>query len=324
VSGYALWNVSPGRAELRPARPAHSQAGEVEVRALVSGISRGTEKLVFQGKVPPSEWTRMRCPFQEGAFPFPVKYGYGMVGRVSDGPGKSRRVFSLYPHQSLFSVPTDTVLEVPDDVSTERAALAAQMETALNATWDAPPHAGMRIAVVGGGVIGALTAYLCARVPGTKTVLIDTNPVRAELAAALGVDFALPDAPDSIIGDCDLVFHASATAAGLNRALALARFEGEIIELSWYGDAPVAVELGGAFHSQRLSLRASQVGAVAPSHRKACSHRDRLAQALALCADPRLDILVREETSFTEIAAKLEAILAAPNTLCHLIRYQES
>jgi hypothetical protein len=321
LSDHALWNIAPGKAELRAVRPRLPEAGEVQVRALVSGISRGTEKLVFQGKVPAGEAARMCCPFQEGVFPFPVKYGYGMVGRVSEGPGNGRRVFSLHPHQSLFCVAADAVQDVPDTVSTERAALAAQMETALNAIWDAPPRCGDRIAVVGGGVIGALTAYLCARIPGTKTILIDINPARAELAEALGVGFALPGEAE---GNCDLVFHASATAEGLNLAVSLAGFESEIIELSWFGDTPVTIDLGGAFHSQRLNLRASQVGAVAPARRSRWSHRRRLAQALSLCADSRLDALVRAQTPFTEIASRLEAILAAPDTLCHLIRYQES
>jgi 2-desacetyl-2-hydroxyethyl bacteriochlorophyllide A dehydrogenase len=319
----ALWTVGQGQVELRPAAIAPPLEGQARVRALMSGVSRGTEGLVFQGKVPPTEWTRMRCPHQEGAFPFPVKYGYAMVGQVQAGPPDlvGRRVFSLYPHQSLFNVAADAAVPVPDPIPTPRAVLAPQMETALNATWDAGPRAGDRIAVVGGGVIGLLTAYLCARLPGTQVTLIDRNPARAALARSLGLAFALPG--DHPPGECDLVFHASGTSAGLNLALSLAGFEATVIELSWYGDSPVTVDLGGAFHSQRLTLRASQVGAVAPARRARWDYRRRLEKALSLCADERLDALVAQRTSLADMPARMAAILADPDTLCHLIQYQE-
>ena len=291
------------------------------VRAINSGISRGTESLVFHAKVPESEWTRMRCPFQEGEFPFPVKYGYAMVGRVEDGPAEriGERVFSLYPHQSRFVVPVLSAITVPDAVSDRRAVLAAQMETAMNGTWDAAPRIGDRIAIVGGGVAGCLLAYLCARLPGTQVTLIDVNPDRCDVATTLGASFATPDeAPPS---GCDLVFHASGTAEGLALALSLAGFEATVVEMSWYGAKPVAVDLGGAFHSQRLSILSSLVGSVSPARRARWDHRRRLSQALSLCADPRLDVLVSDETPFAGIPARLPDILGAPGALCHLIRY---
>jgi threonine dehydrogenase-like Zn-dependent dehydrogenase len=287
----------------------------VDVTAIVSGISRGTESLVFAGKVPQSEWSRMRAPFQEGDFPFPVKYGYAMVGRSDDGA----RVFCLHPHQDRFRVPSEAALPVPDDVSDRRAVLAPQMETALNATWDACTRVGDRIAVIGAGVIGCLIAYLCARVPGAEVTLVDIDPERRAVAEALGVAFALTG--DALPADCDVVFHASATAAGLSTALACAGFEATLVELSWYGDRPVAVDLGGAFHSLRLRLLSSQVGAVAPDRRARWSHRRRLALALAFCADPVLDRLVQDETPFADLPARLPDILGRPGALCHLVRY---
>ena len=318
MSAQALWTIGPGRVVLRPAVPGPPADDAVRVRALVSGISRGTESLVFHGRVPASEWERMRCPLQEGAFPFPVKYGYAMVGVVEAGPTAriGQRVFALHPHQSLFNAPSESLVPVPRAVSTERAALAPQMETALNANWDAALKAGERVAVVGGGVIGLLTAYLAAKT--AETTLIDVNPARRAVAESLGLTFALPqDAP----ADCRTVFHASGSAEGLNLALSLCAFEGRVVELSWFGDKPVSVDLGGAFHSRRLTLKASQVGTVAPSHRKGWSYRRRLGKALSLCADPRLDALVRAETPLAEMPSRMGAILAAPDTLCHLIRY---
>ena len=260
----------------------------------------------------------MRCPLQEGDFPYPVKYGYAMVAVVEAGPDElvGRRVFGLHPHQSLFNAPAGMLVPVPDDVTTGRAALAPQMETALNATWDAELQPGERVAVVGGGVIGLLTAWLAAKT--CDVVLIDVNPARRAVAEALGLDFALPD---EAMGDRPTVFHASATAAGLNRALSLCAFEGQVIELSWFGDRPVSADLGGAFHSRRLTLKASQVGAVAPSRREDWSHKRRLAEALSLCADPRLDVLVQAQTPFIDLPSRMGAILQDADTLCHLIRY---
>jgi hypothetical protein len=319
VIAAALWTTGQGQAELRSTELGPLGEGNVRVRAIVSGISRGTERLVHEGRVPQSEWERMRCPFQEGAFPWPVKYGYAMVGRVEAGPDElaGRRVFSLYPHQSVFDLPAAAALPIAEVVPTHRAVLAPQMETALNAMWDAERVEG-RIAVVGGGVIGLLTAWLAAR--SAQVVVIDRNPAREAIARHLGLAFA---SPETATGDCDLVFHASGTAEGLNRAFDLCRFEGRVIELSWFGDAPVSAMLGGAFHSRRLTLMASQVGSVAPSRRGAYDHRKRLEEALSLCADPRLDILVGDSTPFADIPARIGAILHDPATLCHLIRYPE-
>ena len=315
----ALWTVGPGRAELRPVELGPLAAGSARVRAVVSGVSRGTESLVFHGRVPSGEWERMRCPLQEGAFPYPVKYGYAMVGVVEAGPAEriGQRVFALHPHQSLFDLAAAALAPIPDAIPNARAVLSPQMETALNACWDADVQAGQRIAVVGGGVIGLLTAYVAA-LQGAAVTLIDINPQRRATCEALGLAFALPDnAPQ----DCDTVLHASGRAEGLNLALSLCRFEGQVVELSWFGDAPVSVALGGAFHSQRLTIKASQVGSVAPARRASVTHAQRLAQALSLCADPRLDALVRDETPFAEMPPRMGAILGDPDTLCHLIRY---
>jgi NADPH:quinone reductase-like Zn-dependent oxidoreductase len=320
-AAHALWYVGEGRAEIRPEVSSSPASGEVQVRALYGAISRGTERLVFFGRVPESEYERMRAPFMAGSFPFPVKYGYINVGRVENGPRElvGRTVFALYPHQDRFTLPAAALVPVPDRVPPQRAVLAANMETALNALWDARPGPADRIAVVGAGVVGALAARLCARLPGTQVTLVDVEPGRAEIARALGVDFALPDAgPEG----CDLVFHASASAAGLNTALRLAGLEATVVELSWYGAGEVPVALGGAFHSQRLRLVSSQVGHVATSHRARWDFSRRRAAAVALLDDPALDCLIAPAISFHDLPARLPEILG-PTTgaLCQLIRY---
>jgi hypothetical protein len=320
-TAQALWYVAPGRAEIRPETLVAPGAGEVRVRALHGALSRGTERLIFSGRVPAGEFERMRAPHMGGAYPFPVKYGYATVGRVEVGPTelKSRAVFALHPHQSAFTLPAEAVVPVPDGVPPARAVLAANMETALNAVWDAAPGPADRIAVVGAGVVGTLVGWLCGRLPGARVTLVDIDRARAPLARTLGIGFATPEAAP---GDCDLVIHASGSAAGLATALGLAGNEATVLEMSWYGAGDVAAPLGGAFHSRRLKLVASQVGQVAASHRPRWTHRRRLAAALDLLADPRLDALLAPAIAFQDLPARLPGILAPESgVLCQLIDY---
>lgn len=321
----AFWVAAPGHGELRSEDLPPPGRGEALVRTLASGISRGTETLVFQGRVPKSEWQRMRCPFQSGEFPAPVKYGYASVGVVEalgpDAAGdlRGKRVFCLYPHQDRYVVPAMALVPVPDTVPDRRAVLAANMETAVNALWDAGPRIGDRIAVVGAGVIGALVAALAARIPGTAVELIDIDPRRGDLAAALGCQFAPPDAAN---GKADLVFHASGAPEGLATALSLAGFEARVIELSWYGDRPVTLPLGEAFHARRLQIVSSQVGQVAAPRRSRRSHRDRMALALSLLMEACFDRLLSGESPFAELPAAMSRLAETPDgALCHVIRY---
>ena len=318
----ALWYVGAGCAELREEKLAPLASGMARVRALHGALSRGTEALVFAGRVPKSEFERMRAPFMGGAFPFPVKYGYSVVGRVEAGPAelRDRLVFALHPHQSRFDIPASAAVPLPEGLPPTHAVLAANMETALNAVWDASPEHGDRIAIVGAGVVGVLVGYLCRRtIPDVDVTLVDINPARAEIASVLGLNFSAPLAAPT---ECDLVVHASATAAGLATALNLARDEAIVLELSWYGAGDVAVPLGGAFHSRRLRLVSSQVGKVAPSHRASWTHRARLEAALAYTADPRLGALLAPAVPFDELPARLAQIFEpASGILCQRIDY---
>jgi threonine dehydrogenase-like Zn-dependent dehydrogenase len=317
TSAPALWCVGPGRAELRP-----GAIGEgTLVETIFSAISRGTERLVFEGRVPDSEYERMRCPAQEGAFPFPVKYGYCAVGRVADGPLEGRTVFALHPHQARFRLPDAALTPLPDGLPPDRAVLAANMETALTVLWDSGAGPGDRIAVVGVGVVGALAGHLAAGLPGADVTLIDVAPERAALAEALGCRFALPEAAPE---DCDVVLHLSATAAGLATAIACAGTEATVVEGSWYGAGTTAAPLGGAFHSRRLRLVGSQVGRLPPSRAPRWDRARRLRQALRLLAAPALDALATGETPLADLPARYGTILADPGTLCHRIRYDDA
>ena len=318
---HAFWLRRPGCGEIRPVALPEPGSGDVLVRTLRSGVSRGTETLVFRGGVPPSQYMAMRAPFQEGDFPGPVKYGYLNVGTVEQGPSEltGRTVFCLYPHQTAYVVPAGAVTVVPDDMPPERAVLAGTVETAVNALWDVAPLIGDRVAVVGAGMVGCCVARLLARFPATRVTLVDVDESRAEVAAALGAGFARPD---DARGGCDLVVHTSATSAGLQRSLDLLAPEGTVLDLSWYGDAEVRLSLGGAFHAGRLGLRASQVGTVSPARSGRRTTADRLALALDLLRDPAFDVIVTGESRFDELPGVMERLAARSlPALCHTITY---
>ena len=324
MKARALWTVAPGVAEIREHTLPPPAEGQALVVTRATGISRGTERLVFTGRVPESQWPAMRAPLQYGEFPYPVSYGYAAVGDVREGPAalRGRRVFCLHPHHDAFIAPAAMCIPMPDAVPDRRAVLAANMETAVNVLWDARPLVGERALVVGAGVVGLLTAFLLARVPGVDLHVCDLDPSRRAIVESFGARFCAPgDAPP----DRDLVVHASASAEGLNLALSRCGFEGRIIEASWFGDRACALPLGEAFHAKRLALISTQVGAVAPAMRGRRTHGERLALALDLLADPRLDALVGPAIPFDQLPARIGAALlpdpGAPQPLCPVVTY---
>lgn len=320
-SARAFWFTSRLSGEIRATEVTEPEPGEVLVRTRFSGVSRGTEALVFSGGVPESQYGIMRAPFQDGDFPWPVKYGYLNVGVVEQGPPElsGRSVFCLYPHQTHYVVPASAVTVVPNPVPPARAVLAGTVETAVNALWDAAPLIGDRIAVVGGGMVGCCVARLLARMPGVRVQVVDVDPSRARVAEALGAGFASPEEAD---GECDLVVHASATEAGLTRSLELLAPEGEVIELSWYGDRRVSVPLGEFFHPRRLAVRSSQVGTVSPARSGRRTFADRTALALDLLADPAFDVLISGESAFEDLPSVMPRLASGEiGAMCHRIVY---
>jgi threonine dehydrogenase-like Zn-dependent dehydrogenase len=317
----AFWIAAPGRGELRREALAAPQAQEASVRTLYSGVSRGTESIVFGGHVPAGEYQRMRAPFQAGEFPAPVKYGYSNVGQVVHGPAAltGKAVFCLYPHQQRYVVPCEALYVLPESVPAARAVLAANLETALNGLWDSGAGPGDRISVIGGGSVGCLVAWLASRMPGCVVELIDVNPRRAAIAEALGVRFAQPAAA---IPEADIVLHSSGSAEGLALAMRIAGYEATVVELSWYGDRTISVALGEAFHARRLTLKSSQVGAIGPARRARWSLRRRMELALSLLADPALDVLINSEGRFEDLPQSLQQIATAPgDVIMHRVNY---
>ncbi len=315
----ALWTVAANRCEIRTETLPTPNADQRVIRTTATGISRGTERLVLMGRVPESQHATMRCPLQQGDFPFPVKYGYSAVGIIE---GTSQRVFVLHPHQDRFMAPASMCIPVPDTVPDHRAILAANMETAVNVLWDAQPLVGERALVIGAGVVGLLAAHLLAHIPGIAVTVCDIDPRRRAVAESLGACFCAPeDAP----GDNDLVIHASADPAGLRRALELCAFEARIIEASWFGTREASLPLGEAFHSKRLRIVSTQVGAVAPALRGRRTHAQRMALALELLANPALDALVGPATRFADLPEAMARLLNPPPgeapPLCPLVTY---
>jgi len=321
----AFWVVEPGRGEIRAVSVPAPADGEVLVRALHSGVSRGTETLVFRGAVPEDQYSVMRAPHQEGDFPAPVKYGYLRVGTVEQGPTElvGRTVFCLHPHQTAYVVPAESVVVVPDGVPARRAVLAGTVETAVNALWDAAPRVGDRAAVVGAGMVGCCVARLLAGIPGCHVTLVDVDPTRADIAARLGVAFARPEDLAASRGDHDLVVHTSATGAGLQLSLDLLAPEATVTELSWYGDSRIELSLGGSFHSSRLRIRASQVGSVAAARRSRYTYAQRLALALDLLRDDAFDALLTGDSPFDELPEVMQRLAdGSLPAVCHTITYR--
>jgi threonine dehydrogenase-like Zn-dependent dehydrogenase len=321
VDAHAFWLRAPGCGEIRPVTLPRPRRDDVMVRTLRSGVSRGTETLVFRGGVPPGQYAAMRAPYQEGDFPGPVKYGYLNVGVVEQGPPKlrGRTVFCLYPHQTAYVVPARAVAVVPEGIPAARAVLAGTVETAVNALWDARPLLGDRVTVIGAGMVGCCVARLLSRFPAIDVALVDVDAGRADVAAALGVEFALPA---DAVGGRDLVVHASATSSGLQRSLELLAPEGTVIDLSWYGESEVRLSLGGAFHAGRLAIRASQVSTLSPARSGRRTSRDRLALALELLRDPAFDALLTGQSPFIELPDVMARLVAGSlPALCHTITY---
>lgn len=319
----AYWTTAPGRGELRREPLPPPGPDEVLVRTLATGISRGTELLVHHHQVPASVADVMRAPYQVGGLPGPVKYGYLAVGVVEAGPADllGRRVFCLHPHQDWFVVPATDVVPVPDAIPTERAVLAGTVETAVNALWDAGPRIGDRVAVVGAGMVGLSIALLLGRHPLERLEVVESSARRRELVSELGLTAVDPADAST---DCDLAFHTSASAAGLATALGVLGTEGEVIELSWYGERSPQVPLGGEFHARRLAVRASQVGRVSPARSARRTFADRLAVALAALEDPAFDRLVSSAVPFTDLPATIDAIARGDrDVLCQVISYPD-
>lgn len=317
-----LWVKSVRQYELQNAPLAPPEADQALIRTLYSGVSRGTERLVLNGQVPPSEYQRMRAPLQQGDFPFPVLYGYACTGVVEEGPHHllGHNVFCLHPHQDRFIAPVAMIAALPASLPARRGTLAANMETALNALWDSGASAGDRIVVIGGGLVGLLVCYLACRLPGAEVVVVDPLD-RTAIARSFGARWMPPEQAASLAGTADLVFHTSANPAGLSLGLDLAGDEAKVVEMSWYGQKAVPLALGESFHVRRLHLISAQVGRIPPNRAPRWTYQRRMAKAVELLDDARLDALITHELAFADAPAKLPDLMTAEAVIATVLSY---
>ncbi len=331
-SAKRLVYVSPGMSKLQQIDLKPLSEKEILVETEFSGISRGTERIVLNGQIPKSEWERMRCPHQQGEFSFPVTYGYACVGKVIKlGSNvkkvhEGQKVFILHPHQERFIVDENWANPLPSNLDPSIAVLSANMETGLNAIWDARIESAHKVAVIGAGVVGLLTAHLAAKHVQTQPVVIDIDPRKKPVVESLGLQFLSPqDASIEQDDGFDRIFNSSASGAGLQLAIDLANFEAWIIEQSWYGDKKIELSLGGGFHSKRLQIVSSQVGHVSPSMRDKHSHSDRLNIAMSFLDDSRLRMLLNPVISFSSLPESICKVLdPKSDALCPLVTYMEN
>lgn len=320
LSAHGLWLVDKRKYQILPVPlPNGTNKSDIVLKMRVSGVSRGTERLVFNAQVPETEYERMRAPRQTGHFPYPVLYGYCAVADIIDGPAAliGRSAFCLNPHQDYFTAPLEALTFLPETLPARRAVLLANMETALNGIWDSGISAGDKVTVIGAGVIGLLIGFLASRIPATTITVIDTQD-RSKLAGLFGCQFETT--PQQGL-EADVVFHCSASDSGLQTAFACAGMDSAIVEMSWYGNKSLTLNLGGAFHSKRLRLIGSQVGQIPATHKARWTYQRRMDRALALLDDPRLDELLTHAIAFTDAPQALPSLLDDPAALAISLTY---
>jgi len=255
----SLWHLSDSQSVIKENTAQNPSPSFLKIQSHFSLISTGTERLVACGEVPGSVHDDMKVPYMEGAFPFPIKYGYSLVGKViTEGHSMTGKlVHAMHPHQDFCLINESDLFEIHSNIPAQRATLASNLETALTAVWDAQVNIGDRVLIVGFGLIGSLIARLLSFIPAIYFQIIEIDKERIQHAEKLGF-------PVSAIlrkhSKFDIAFHTSATAEGLQTCIDGVGLEGKIIELSWYGKKPVKINMGGSFHSQRKQIISSQVG----------------------------------------------------------------
>lgn len=292
MKARVLYFQAPRRIEIRDQEVAEPRDDEVRIEAELSGISAGTELLLYRGQVPPGTILDENLPSLSGTVGYPLAYGYAVVGRVvAQGKGVrdllGRRVFAFETHRSSFLARPEELHLIPEDVPSESAALLPTVETAVGLVHDARPLMGERVLVVGQGVVGLVTTALLSRFPLARVVTVDRWESRRRISVELGAARSLgPEGLDE--RDFDLTFEVSGSPEALDIALAATGFEGRVIVGSWYGEKRADVDLGTHFHRGRLSIRSSQVSRL-PSHLLSRWTKDRRMQ-VALQAAARLPV----------------------------------
>ncbi|MFK7979418.1 MAG: zinc-binding alcohol dehydrogenase [Saprospiraceae bacterium] len=304
MTSTALWHISPSESSLQEESLSTPLSHQLLIKSLYSLVSTGTEKLVATGQVPSSMHQLMRVPSMGGAFSFPVKYGYSLVGKVvSEGIFMGQLVHLLHPHQAALVTDSADVSLVPPNIPAKRAALASNMETALNAIWDSGVSIGDKVVVCGFGMIGGLVARLLSLMPAVEVVVLEKNAYRIQQATNMGF---LVNPTD--LSNFDYSFHTSGSSKGLQACIEAVGMEGKIIELSWYGTKSVQLQLGADFHYHRKQIISSQVGHVPFTKNARWDYVRRKAVVWKLLKNPVFDAHITDEVPFGESPAFFAAL----------------
>jgi len=312
-----LWFTGPRAVEVRDGAPPHAGPGQVLARAIASGISQGTELLLFRGEGPTPFDPSLDAP---GAPTYPRRYGYSWVGEViargrslngTAAPEIGTRVFALAPHGDLHALDAAAARPIPLAIPAARAVLAANLETAVTSVWDSGASIGDEVVVLGGGVVGLLTTWLAARA-GASVRLVEPSARRRALGRALGAAAAVDPADDEPRAEADVVFEATGTPAALAWAIAHAATEALVVVVSFYGARSASVPLGADFHRRRIALRASQVSAVPATRAPRWTLARRFDLVRRLLQDPVLDVLLDIPVPFDDAPRAYARIDAAP------------
>jgi 2-desacetyl-2-hydroxyethyl bacteriochlorophyllide A dehydrogenase len=304
---------------------------QVQVRSVFSAISHGTEMLVYRGQV--DAGLALDLPTLAGSFAYPIKYGYATVGRVVASGAEARDlrggelVFALHPHQDRFNVPVGLVHRLPSDIDPLRGVFVANLETALNALLDEPIRLGERVVVIGQGVVGLLIGLLARRNGAASVITVDRWKARRDVAIRLGADVSLAPGPHLAAAvkeitqgrGADVVFEASGNPDALQVALEIVATQGTVVVCSWYGTKPVALDLGGRFHRQRLRIRSSQVGTVEPALQPRWDRGRRMATVLELLGQLPLESLVTHRFRLDDAAGAYRLLDERPGETLQVV-----
>jgi 2-desacetyl-2-hydroxyethyl bacteriochlorophyllide A dehydrogenase len=327
----AVWFPRARTVEIREEPIGDPGPGELRVRAVISALSHGTERLVYRGEVDPG--LALDLPTLAGGYGFPVKFGYASVGRVvAAGPhvgsiGVGDLVFALHPHQVEYVVAASLAHRLPAGVSPEAGVFLANLDTALNVTLDAKAKPGDSVVIFGQGVVGLLLTQLLSRA-GVRVIAVEPASGRAAMSARCGANAVLRPADLALVRSmtggrgADLAIEASGNPGALQQAIDSVADEGTIVVCSWYGEKRVTLDLGGRFHRGRLRIVSSQVGGIDPSLAPRWDRPRRLAYATQLLSDLRLAELITHRFPFVR-AADAYALLdeRAADTIQVVLQY---
>ena len=334
MSHAALVFAAPYRVELQHSTIGSPGPGEVSVRTLVSAVSSGTEMLLYRGQMPPEMRVDESIPALDGAFQYPIKYGYAAVGRVEEkGTGVQDvevedLVFCFRPHESAFVCGETDLIKVRNGVEPEDAVFLPTMETAVNLVMDGQPLIGEQVAVFGQGVVGLLVTALLSMTPLSSLVTIDQYEQRREESLALGATCSLsPDKPDLVevlqgsrdYRGADLSFELSGNPAALDMAIKAAGYGGRIVVGSWYGTKESKLDLGGRFHRDRVRLISSQVSTIAPEWSGRWSKARRFDVAWSMIRKLRPSRLVSHAFSLEEAPLAYELLDRDPGSALQVL-----